>query len=227
MVSSNCWPSSKHMFPATGYILLFCYPTTRHHRLLATPSGLWQIATGAHYINTQVSAAVHHLLACHQGPSSAVQHPPTYHPPSSSPHHPTFGKCWRTLHQHMGQCCCSPSARHWPPTVCSLAIIRHSPRCSTLPLLACLTCLPSTVASPTLTLTVIVALAAVGGQHRHLEVVAPPCLTTVSLPPHHTIHGSTLPLLACLARLPSTLASVTLALTVHCHPLPPLPLSGG
>ena len=97
MVSSNCWPSSKHVFPATGDILLFCYPTTRHDHLLDAPSGLWQIATGVHYISTWVSAAVHRL--------------PTYHPPSS-PHHPAFSKC---LHQHMG------SALLF--TICSLAIV--------------------------------------------------------------------------------------------------------
>ena len=224
MVSSDCWPSSKHVFPATGDILLFCYPTTWHHHLLATPSGLWQIATGAHYISTWVSAAVHHPLACHQGPSSAVQCPPAYQPPSSSPHHLTFSKCWCTLHQHMGQHWCSPSA-HLP----SSAAHHTAPPCLCWPALpACHPPLPHLL-SPSLS---VVTLAAVSGQHHHLEVVAPPHLAALSLPPRHAVppcpYWPVSP--ACHPLLPLSLWPSPSVVTLRlCSPrplqLPPLPLS--
>ena len=43
MVSSNCWPSSKHVFPATGDILLSAIPSLSIHRLFSVPSSLRQM----------------------------------------------------------------------------------------------------------------------------------------------------------------------------------------
>ena len=110
------------------------------HNLASIASSPYHLAfskctTGTHYIGQQVSATVHHPLTCHQGPSSAVHCPPAYYPPSSL-HHPTFSKCWHTLHQHTGQRCCSLSAcftvHHHPPPI-PLTILHHPPS----------TCLPT------------------------------------------------------------------------------------